>query len=389
MRIKFAFLVVLGVLFILAVFVFYFRGQDKIPQVGSNNFVTQVPLSTPTGTASVTILPDTPVVSVVAEGLDTPWAMAFLPRGGALITERKGTVRLITAAGELLTSPIGQIIVREVGESGLHGIALHPDFNENSLVYLYYTYEESGSNSLNRVARFTFDGARLSNEEIIVDKIPGAPNHDGGRIKFGPDKLLYITTGDAQEPSLAQDKNSLAGKVLRVTEGGTPAPGNPFGNRVYSLGHRNPQGIVWDNNGTLWETEHGPSGAESGNDEFNKIEPGKNYGWPDIRGRETKAGMVVPILESGRSDTWAPAALAYINGKFYFAGLRGSALYEVSEVTSANPKFRVLFKGEYGRLREVIAGPDGMLYVTTSNRDGRGIPKVGDDKVLRINPAKL
>ena len=389
MRIKFAFLVVLGVLFILAVFVFYFRGQDKIPQVGSNNFVTQVPLSTPTGTASVTILPDTPVVSVVAEGLDTPWAMAFLPRGGALITERKGTVRLITAAGELLTSPIGQIIVREVGESGLHGIALHPDFNENSLVYLYYTYEESGSNSLNRVARFTFDGARLSNEEIIVDKIPGAPNHDGGRIKFGPDKLLYITTGDAQEPSLAQDKNSLAGKVLRVTEGGTPAPGNPFGNRVYSLGHRNPQGIVWDNNGTLWETEHGPSGAESGNDEFNKIEPGKNYGWPDIRGRETKAGMVVPILESGRSDTWAPAALAYINGKFYFAGLRGSALYEVSEVTSANPKFRVLFKGEYGRLREVIAGPDGMLYVTTSNRDGRGIPKVGDDKVLRINPARL
>ena len=389
MRIKFAFLVVLGVLFILAVFVFYFRGQDKIPQVGSNNFVTQVPLSTPTGTASVTILPDTPVVSVVAEGLDTPWAMAFLPRGGALITERKGTVRLVTAAGELLTSPIGQIIVREVGESGLHGIALHPDFNENSLVYLYYTYEESGSNSLNRVARFTFDGARLSNEEIIVDKIPGAPNHDGGRIKFGPDKLLYITTGDAQEPSLAQDKNSLAGKVLRVTEGGTPAPGNPFGNRVYSLGHRNPQGIVWDNNGTLWETEHGPSGAESGNDEFNKIEPGKNYGWPDIRGRETKAGMVVPILESGRSDTWAPAALAYINGKFYFAGLRGSALYEVSEVTSANPKFRVLFKGEYGRLREVIAGPDGMLYVTTSNRDGRGIPKVGDDKVLRINPAKL
>lgn len=389
MRIKFAFLVVLGVLFILAVFVFYFRGQDKIPQVGSNNFVTQVPLSTPTGTASVTILPDTPVVSVVAEGLDTPWAMAFLPRGGALITERKGTVRLITAAGELLTSPIGQIIVREVGESGLHGIALHPDFNENSLVYLYYTYEESGSNSLNRVARFTFDGARLSNEEIIVDKIPGAPNHDGGRIKFGPDKLLYITTGDAQEPSLAQDKNSLAGKVLRVTEGGAPAPGNPFGNRVYSLGHRNPQGMVWDSNGTLWETEHGPSGAESGNDEFNKIEPGKNYGWPDIRGRETKAGMVVPILESGRSDTWAPAALAYINGKFYFAGLRGSALYEVSEVTSANPKFRVLFKGEYGRLREVIAGPDGMLYVTTSNRDGRGIPKVGDDKVLRINPAKL
>jgi glucose/arabinose dehydrogenase len=268
------------------------------------------------------------------------------------------------------------------------GIDLHPDFSENGFVYLYYTYRQAQSGTLNRVVRMAFEGGKLVNEQIILDAIPGASNHNGGRIKFGPDGYLYVTAGDAQSPSLAQDVNSLAGKIMRITDEGAPAPGNPFGNLVYSFGHRNPQGIDWDENGNLWSTEHGPSGFETGNDELNKIEAGKNYGWPEIRGTEVREGMEAPVLESGRNDTWAPAGLAHLNGKLYFTGLRGAALYEVS-FDNGRPVLKEYFKNEMGRLRDVVAGPDGMLYLTTSNRDGRGIPKRGDDKILMINPYKL
>ncbi|OGM58825.1 hypothetical protein A3A75_06180 [Candidatus Woesebacteria bacterium RIFCSPLOWO2_01_FULL_39_10] len=366
----------------------------------------------------VTETKDFPRVSVFAEGLDTPWAIAFLPsfaeaskgesNGGMLVTERSGRVRFVSNEGQVKDEPVADIAeVKELSEGGLHGITLHPNFQSNNYVYVYYTYGESGGNTLNRVSRFTYNGSQMTDQKVIVDAIPGASNHDGGRIKFGPDKFLYITTGDAQNPSNAQNKDSLAGKILRVTDNGDPAPGNPFDSaqgkpsgdpRVYSYGHRNPQGITWDQDGTLWETEHGPSGFETGNDEFNKIEAGNNYGWSEIRGTQTRSGMVTPIIESGRTDTWAPAGLAYlparagepaqagVNGKFYFAGLRGQALYEVA---GNLPNLKEHFKGEYGRLREVILGPDGILYVTTSNRDGRGVPKQGDDKILRINPNKL
>jgi len=330
-----------------------------------------------------------PQTSVIASGLDTPWAIVFLPDDSILVTERKGSVRKISAEGVLEETPVAQLVnVREIGEGGLQGITLHPDFPLNGFIYLYYTYSEKGENTLNRVVRMTFADNKLSDENIIIDAIPGAGNHDGGRIKFGPDKYLYVTTGDAQNPSAAQDINSLSGKILRVTDNGDPAPGNPFGNRVYSFGHRNPQGIVWDMDGGLWATEHGPSGLETGNDEFNRIVAGNNYGWPDIRGKQAKGGMETPILESGRSDTWAPAGLAYFNGKFYFVGLRGQALYEVS-VNGNKTELNTYFISEYGRLREAIIGPDGMLYITTSNRDGRGLPKSGDDKIIRVNPNKL
>ncbi|OGV94954.1 hypothetical protein A3A66_04025 [Microgenomates group bacterium RIFCSPLOWO2_01_FULL_46_13] len=339
-------------------------------------------------TSDKAALEEMPVTTVIAENLDTPWAIAFLADGQMLVTERKGTVQLVNIkAGNI--SEVGKIeAVREIGEGGLLGIALHPDFEVNHYVYLYYTYSEAGGRTLNRVVRMTYLGQRLTDEKVIVDEIPGASNHNGGRIKFGPDKFLYITTGDAQEPSRAQDTGSLAGKILRVTDDGSPAPGNPFDNRVYSYGHRNPQGITWDEEGRLWETEHGPSGAETGNDEFNRIEMGKNYGWPEIRGKQTRAGMVTSVSESGRSDTWAPAGLAYLNGKFYFAGLRGQALYGVS-VSGNSAGLTTYFKGELGRIREVVAGPDGMLYVTTSNRDGRGKPVAEDDRIIRVNPDKL
>lgn len=351
--------------------------------------VSQLPLQQNKDLSPSITKADIPQVSIVATGLEVPWGLVFLPDGGMLLTERKGTVRLISKDGQLKSEPIANINkVKQIGEGGLLGIVLHPDFEINKFIYLYYTYSGEGNKTLNRVSRFTFDGSTLNDEKVLIEGIAGAPNHDGGRIKFGPDRMLYITTGDAQEPSLAQDTNSLSGKILRVTDAGDSAPGNPFGNRVFSYGHRNPQGITWDKNGALWQTEHGPSGLETGNDEFNKIEPGRNYGWPDIRGTQTKADMVAPILESGRGNTWAPAGLAYINESLYFAGLRGQALYEVKNADQT-PKLVTHFKNEFGRLRDVIMGPDGMLYITTSNRDGRGSPKSGDDKVIRINPDKL
>ncbi|KKR39349.1 MAG: Quinoprotein glucose dehydrogenase [Candidatus Woesebacteria bacterium GW2011_GWB1_40_101] len=369
--------ILLGILILAGVGVWYLNSRN----INLSSF-PNIPLPLSQNVPSPKDAKDAPATEVIAQGLDTPWSIAFLPDGNMLVTERKGTVRLNE-------NPIATIKnSKEIGEGGLLGIALDPNFSANYYVYLYYTYSESGGNTLNRVVRMKYKNNQLIDEKIIVEAIPGASNHNGGRVKFGPDGFLYITTGDAQNPSSAQDTNSLAGKILRVDENGNPAGGNPFGNRVYSFGHRNPQGITWDKNGALFETEHGPSGTETGNDEFNKIEIGKNYGWPDIRGKETKEGMVTPIAESGRTDTWAPAGLAYLNGKFYFTGLRGEALYEVT-LNGASANLKTHFKGEFGRLRDVIVGPDGMLYLTTSNRDGRGVPKAGDDKIIRINPDKL
>lgn len=340
-----------------------------------------------------------PLKTVITENLDTPWGIAFLPTsaeasageldGGMLVTERKGTVRLITATGELQSDPIATLgSVREIGEGGLLGIELHPNFTANNFVYFYYTYKESGGNTLNRVVRMTYKENRLSDEQVLVDSIPGASNHNGGRIKFGPDKLLYVATGDAQEPSRAQDKNSLAGKILRVTDLGKPAPGNPFGNEVYSYGHRNVQGLAWDSRGQLWATEHGRSGIQSGLDEINRIEPGKNYGWPDIEGNEQSSGMETPVRNSG-STTWAPAGAAFIGNFFYFGGLRGTALYEAAIAGNTVTEVKEHLTGEYGRIRDVVTGPDGMLYITTSNQDGRGRPDKSDDKIIRVNPTKL
>lgn len=338
----------------------------------------------------------TPLVEIVTQGLDTPWSIAFLPDNSMMVTERQGTVRFIDNQGVLNPEPIVNINnVLEAGEGGLLGIALHPDFENNHYVYFYYTYRQDGDNTFNRVSRMTFENNTLSDEVIIVDSIPGASNHNGGRIKFGPasargepDNLLYITTGDAQNPSHAQDINSLAGKILRVNDDGSPAFANPFNNLVYSYGHRNPQGLAWDSQGNLWATEHGRSGIQSGLDEINLIEPGNNYGWPVIEGDKTTQDMVTPVANSGNT-TWAPADAIFVGNSLFFTGLRGTALYEAIIENEKVKEIKEHFKGEYGRLREVALGPDGLLYVTTSNRDGRGTPKEGDDKVIRINPQNL
>jgi glucose/arabinose dehydrogenase len=231
--------------------------------------------------------------------------------------------------------------------------------------------------------RYTKTGRELVNPEVIIDNIPGAGIHNGGRIKFGPDGMLYITTGDASNSGLAQDTGSLAGKILRLNPDGTIPLDNPFGSPVYSFGHRNPQGLAWDDRGRLWATEHGSRAT----DELNLINPGENYGWPIIRGDETAPQMQEPVLHSG-SDTWAPSGLAFKGGMLFFCGLRGQSLFSVS-IDDAQTSLIAHLEKQYGRLRGIVVGPDGFFYITTSNRDGRGLPLADDDQVLKINPAAL
>ena len=322
-----------------------------------------------------------PNIEIIAKNLEVPWALAFLPDNTMLMTERAGRLGKITTEGKLqILHTINE--VKPIGEGGLHGIAADPDFKSNHYIYVYYTYGQSGNKpsdyfasqnqTLNRVVRYKLEQDTISEQTIIVDKIPGAMFHDGGRLKFGPDKLLYITTGDAQQPSLAQDPNSLAGKILRVKDSKAD---------VYSLGHRNPQGITWDDKDRLWETEHG----QSATDEINLIEQNKNYGWPIIRGDQKQTGLEPPILQSG-SQTWAPAGAAFYQGSIYFGGLKGQTLYQLKLATM---ELKEHFKGQFGRIRDVVLGPDNMLYITTSNRDGRGSPTPDDDQIIRLNPHLL
>jgi len=322
--------------------------------------------------------------TTVASNLSVPWDIAFLPDGTQLVTERSGTLLRFNAGS---STPISVPAVNATGEGGLLGMALHPDFVQNQLLYLYTTSAQS-SGIVNRVVRFQLDTTdnELKNRTVIIGGIPGAAYHDGGRIRFGPDGYLYVTTGDAGNDDLAQSTTTLAGKILRLNPDGSVPAGNPFGNAVYSFGHRNPQGLTWDPNGRLWSTEHGRSGIRSGFDEVNIIQKGGNYGWPVIQGSETQDGKISPKAQSGPNTTWAPASAVYHDGSIFFGGLEGSAVYEaelggdnVSEVK------RHLFN-RFGRIRTIKKGPLGYLYITTSNTDGRGDPREGDDKIIRVNP---
>lgn len=322
-------------------------------------------------------------IETVADGLEIPWEIAFTGNDRALVTERPGRIRVVES-GKLLSKPALTVQVTTSGEGGLMGLAVDPAYETNKFVYLFMTV--SGTDKLvNRVVRYKDNGSELVEPQTILDNIPGNRNHDGGRLAFGPDKLLYITTGDAQEPSLAQDKGSLAGKILRInTDGSVPAD-NPFGNAVYSYGHRNPQGLAWDDKGQLYSTEHGPSGDRGlcCRDEFNEIKKGGNYGWPEVSGDEIRDGFVAPFLSSGSRDTWAPAGMAFADGSFFFAELRGTKLHRLMR-TSENQHEEGRLLSNYGRLRAVVRGPDGNLYVSTSNRDGRGEPAPADDRILKI-----
>ena len=341
--------------------------------------------------------PDTDI-AIIAKNLTIPWDIAFLPDSDLLVTERDGTMLHIGQNGTRTAIEIPGVQHR--GEGGLLGIALHPRFGENRWLYLYITEGSENGGTINRADRYTYDGQILADRTTVVSGIPGARFHNGGRIDFGPDGFLYIATGDASQPELAQDLSSLAGKILRVADDGTIPDDNPFPDSlVYSYGHRNPQGLAWDDNGALWSTEHGRSGIRSGFDELNRVVPGRNYGWPDIQGDEhteanPDAGTVeqfAPDLHSGPSTTWAPASATYWQGSIFFGGLRGSALYEavLAQDSHQAPTLKTHFAGEFGRIRAVRIGPDGFLYFTTSNQDGRGRAAHDDDKIVRIHPAVL
>lgn len=328
-------------------------------------------------------------VRTVATDLDTPWELAFLPGGDLLVTERPGSLARLTPVnrGYRVEERYRVEGVRESGESGLMGLALHPRFQENWLLYLCYTTDGPGRPT-NRVDRFRLGTGGLTDPTPILTGMPGAGFHDGCRIAFGPDGMLWVTMGDAGDRSAAQDLSSLSGKIHRVAGDGSVPADNPFEGPVWSWGHRNPQGLAWDAAGRLWSTEHGPSGMGSGFDEVNLIRRGANYGWPRITGDETSGDMVPPVLHSG-DDTWAPSGAAVLDGRLFFGGLRGEALYEAPIRGEELAGLRVHFLEEYGRIRAVRAGPDGMIYFATSNRDGRGRPREGDDRIVRVDPGAL
>lgn len=316
---------------------------------------------------------------IIADKLQIPWSLVFLPDKSILFTERPGRLRLIDSSGKLLPQPVSVISdVKQTGEGGLLGVTIHPKYSDNHFIYLYYTYFGEGNKTLNKVVRYVFDGTSLSDSKIIVDKIPGNTNHDGGRIKFGPDGYLYVTTGDSLNPSSAQDTSALSGKILRVTDEGAPVKDNPFKNQIYSFGHRNPEGLVWDDQGKLWATEHGNNAG----DEINLIEKGRNYGWPVIARDQTSPQMINPIMHSG-NETWAPSGVAYIKPYLFFGGLRGMSLYRFNIETKQLDR---LLQDKYGRIRDVVLGPDGFLYITTSNMDGRTLTHLDGDKIIRIDP---
>ncbi len=320
---------------------------------------------------------------VVVQDLNIPWEIVFLPDGDMLITERAGKLIRIK---ENTKSAIQISGVVHRGEGGLLGLALDPDFKENNFIYVYLT-TQTGDILTNQVERYVLNDTSVTDRKIIIKDIPAAGNHDGGRIAFGPDNMLYVTTGDAGNEESAQDTNSLAGKILRINSDGSIPTDNPFKNAVYSYGHRNIQGIVWDDTRQLWATEHGRSGAQTGYDELNKISKGSNYGWPDVEGDENKTGTIPPQIHSGNKETWAPAGMEYVNGHVLFTGLRGESIYTADIRSGKALDLKKYLTQEYGRLRAIKLGPDGMLYVLTNNKDGRGKPKAGDDKIIKINPS--
>ena len=347
-------------------------------------------------------------VDTVAAGLQVPWALAFLPGGTILVTERPGRVRVISN-GQLQPGPALSLDVDSApgNESGLLGMAVHPGFPNPPYVYAYYTYDRASVGKTDRVSRFTYAAGTLSDEHVILDGLKGGSCcHFGGRIGFGPDGMLYVTVGDAQQPARAVDPASPNGKVLRVRDDGSIPVDNPFsGSPAWAYGLRNPEGLAWDAGGRLYVSNNGPTG-EFGlfhNDEIDLIQRGAFYGWP-VKAGNTPAGRpqdygnppdrVPPVAWSGNSVTWAPSGMTFYSPRageqptLLVAGLAAQALLRFTippESPGTSSGEEVLLRGP-GRLRDAESGPDGCLYVLTSNRDGRGSPQPGDDKVLRLCP---
>lgn len=322
------------------------------------------------------------VVSTLAEGLKSPWGLAELPEGDLLVSSRdEGTITRVDAESGTKTV-IGSVPgVAPAGEGGLLGIALSPTYASDHLVYAFFTTESD-----NRVARMLYDEKKPADEQLgspdtILRGIPKGNIHNGGRIAFGPDKMLYAGTGETGERGLGQDLKSLAGKILRMTPDGQPAPGNPYPNSlVYSPGHRNVQGLAWDADNRLWASEFGQDTW----DELNLIEPGKNYGWPVVEGKAHKAGYVDPVVQWRTSEA-SPSGIAYAEGSIWMAGLRGERLWRVPlDGRESEAPAQAFLKGKYGRLRTVLSAGGDKVWLVTSETDTRGTPQPGDDKILQL-----
>ncbi|MGD8395850.1 MAG: PQQ-dependent sugar dehydrogenase [Candidatus Eiseniibacteriota bacterium] len=366
--------------------------------------------------------PETVRLEMVASGLEVPWDLAWTPDGRLFVSERPGRVRVIEN-GRLRDAP--WLVIDDVAttsEGGLMGMAVHPRFEAEPWLYLAYTYRDADGSIRNRVIRVREQDGAAGRREVIVDRLPGGRVHDGTQLVFGPDGMLYVATGETWERRIAQEIDSLGGKILRLLPDGGIPPDNPFGagSPIFTLGHRNPQGLAFDPaTGHLWATEHGPSGewrGVRGNDELNRIVAGANYGWPRIVGAPgPDAGATIdavdPVLLFRRHHL-PPAGIAFHaappgtagdavgipawRGDLFFASLRGETLVRVvlDDSTRTRPvHIERLFErdfgdGRFGRLRAVGQGPDGFLYVSTSNRDGRGRPAPDDDRLFRIVPRR-
>jgi glucose/arabinose dehydrogenase len=339
------------------------------------------PPSTTGSTASSSSAPAAPVprprvAGVVATGLAAPWGIAFLPDGSALVSERdEARIVRVTPQGDVSdVGPVAQ--VAGGGEGGLLGIALSPSFAQDRTLFAYYT-----SGRQNVVARLVLDETyRISDQQTVFDGIPSGPIHNGGRIAFGPDGSLYVGTGEAGRRDPAQDPDDLGGKILRITPDGDPAPGNPTeGSPVWTLGHRNVQGLAWDAGGRMWASEFGQNTW----DELNRIVAGDNYGWPDVEGRGGGGTFRDPVRQ-WHTDVASPSGIAVAQGSVFMASLRGERLWQVPLLASGTGRPRALLTQRYGRLRAVAVAPDGSLWVLTNNTDGRGSPRQGDDRIVRL-----
>jgi glucose/arabinose dehydrogenase len=362
--------------------------------------------ATPTQTESATVVgptispprqiggnPDATVVEQgrLVAGLDSPWDLEFLDGGAVLVSERdSGLIKRVSAGiATVLNGPGTEEITSTLdssGEGGLLGLTLHPE--DSSLLYAYYTRDDG-----NAVMRFTLRGDVLGDPTEVITGIPKASNHDGGRIDFGPDGYLYIATGDAAEPALAQDLGSLSGKILRVVADGTEAdgsraPDNPFDSRVWSYGHRNVQGFDWVADGRMYASEFGQSTL----DEVNLIEPGRNYGWPQVEGTDgapsgtslgdTVEGLTYPVVEWATTEA-SPSGVAITHEGIYVAALRGERIWRIPLTEDGIGQPHVLLD-DLGRVRHIERGPDGALYALTNNTDGRGDPGELDDRIVRL-----
>jgi glucose/arabinose dehydrogenase len=305
----------------------------------------------------------------VASGLSVPWGLGFLPDGSALFTER--TTAKIKSLRDGTVSDVQTVPgVTPDGEGGLLGLAVSPNYAQDNSIFIYYT-----TASDNRISRLQLG----QTPQPIVTGIPrGTSIHNGGRLAFGPDGLLYAGTGDAGNSANAQNRESLAGKILRMTPDGQAAPGNPFNSLVYSYGHRNPQGLTWAPDGRLFSAELGQNTW----DELNLIEAGRNYGWPTCEGQCGNPDFVDPLTVWSTS-TASPSGIAFYKDSLYMAALRGTRMWRIPVTATGVGTPVSLYQGTFGRLRTPVAGPDGMLYFTTSNRDGRGTPVAADDRIIR------